>query len=131
RPAVDRRRASPPETGMSRGLTRLSLHGVMLNTVNMPSEAALNKRVATQESPMNGIRFLGACVVAGGLAVLGGCVAVPAGPYYGGGVAYSQPYYAYPYYYPYASPYYWGWPAVSIGVSGFYGGGSYHHGPYG
>ena len=40
---------------------------------------------------MQQIRFLGTCVAIGGIALLGGCVGVPADPYYSGG--YSQPYY--------------------------------------
>jgi len=75
---------------------------------------------------MNGVRLLGACIVASGAVALSGCVAVPADPYYNGSVVYTQPTYAYPYsYYP-AYPYY-GWP--SIYLSGFYG--YYGHGYYG
>ena len=40
---------------------------------------------------MQKIRVLGTCVAIGGFALLGGCVGVPADPYYSGG--YSQPYY--------------------------------------
>lgn len=73
---------------------------------------------------MNGVRLLGACIVASGAIVLGGCVAVPAGPYYSGGVVYSQPTYAYPYsYYPYYP--YWG---SSLYLGGFYGYGRPYYG---
>ncbi|SEA01669.1 hypothetical protein [Variovorax sp. YR216] len=72
---------------------------------------------------MSEVRLLAASLAACGAIVLGGCVAVPAGSYYNGGVVYSQPAYAYPYsysYYPY--PYY-GWPSIYLsGSYGYYGG---------
>ncbi len=80
---------------------------------------------------MSGVRLLAASLAASGAILLGGCVAVPAGPYYSGGVAYSQPAYAYPYsYYPYYPYYGYGWPSVY--VSGFYGyyGHGYGYGRY-
>ncbi|MDN6888019.1 hypothetical protein QMO14_31040 [Variovorax sp. CAN2819] len=48
---------------------------------------------------MKTIRVLGACVAVGGVALLTGCVGVPADPYYGGGYSsgpYSGPYYSEP-----------------------------------
>jgi hypothetical protein len=45
---------------------------------------------------MQKIRVLGACVALGGVALLSGCVGVPADPYYGGG--YSGGYSSGPYY---------------------------------
>ncbi|HEX7866655.1 MAG TPA: hypothetical protein VF555_16990 [Variovorax sp.] len=48
---------------------------------------------------MKKIRVLGACVAVGGIALLTGCVGVPADPYYGGGYGggYSSgPYYSEP-----------------------------------
>jgi hypothetical protein len=51
----------------------------------------LIKQKADKESLMQKIRVLGTCVAIGGFALLGGCVGVPADPYYSGG--YSQPYY--------------------------------------
>jgi len=74
------------------------------------------------------MRILAILLAAGVLALLGGCVAVPAPPaaYYDGG-PYATPYYAQPYYYP---PAYYG----SIGVYGggwrgrpWRGGGRHHH----
>lgn len=70
------------------------------------------------------------------LALLAGCVAVPAGPYEVGapvvypGAVYGAPYYApgyaYPYGYPYyGRPYYWG-PSFSLGLWGGWGGGHRH-----
>jgi hypothetical protein len=50
----------------------------------------LNKG-ADQESIMNRIRLLGTCLALGGVALLGGCVAYPAGSY-----GYSEPYYVDP-----------------------------------
>ena len=44
---------------------------------------------------MQKIRVLGACVAFGGVALLSGCVGVPADPYYGGGYS-SGPYYSEP-----------------------------------
>ena len=80
---------------------------------------------------MSGVRLLAASLAASGAILLGGCVAVPAGPYYSGGVAYSQPAYAYPYsYYPYY-PYYWGAPGVYLGFGGYWGHGFYGRGFYG
>ncbi|MBO9515695.1 MAG: hypothetical protein J7549_16390 [Variovorax sp.] len=71
---------------------------------------------------MNGVRLLGACIAAGGAVLLGGCVAVPAEPYYNGGVVYSQPAYAWPYsYYPSYYPYYWGPSIYLSGTYGYYG----------
>jgi len=80
---------------------------------------------------MSGVRLLAACLAASGAIVLGGCVAVPSDPYYNGGVAYSQPAYAYPYAYPYYYPYYWGPSIYLSGVYGYYGHGYYGHPYYG
>lgn len=44
---------------------------------------------------MTKIRVLGACAAIGGVALLTGCVGVPADPYYGGGYS-SGPYYSEP-----------------------------------
>ncbi|MFS2163250.1 hypothetical protein [Variovorax sp. Root434] len=44
---------------------------------------------------MQKIRVLGACAALGGVALLSGCVGVPADPYYGGGYS-SGPYYSEP-----------------------------------
>src|SRR5690349_8048196 len=81
---------------------------------------------------MNGVRLLGAFIVASGAVALGGCVAVPAGPYYDGSVVYSQPAYTYPYsYYPYYPYYGYGWPSVYLsGFYGYYGGRGYYGRPY-
>lgn len=51
----------------------------------------MNNKGADQESIMNRIRLLGTCLALGGVALLGGCVAYPAGSY-----GYSDPYYVDP-----------------------------------
>ena len=64
---------------------------------------------------MNQIRLIGTCIALSGIAMLSGCVAVPAGSYYGS-PAYSQPYYGEP------------GPAV-VGAPSVYIGGTYNRGP--
>jgi len=66
---------------------------------------------------MNSIRTAYLCAALGGLTVLGGCVAVPAGAVYGNDV-YSQPYYADP------------TPITVLPPSVYIEGGSYYERPY-